>query len=337
MIGTFYVWAALLVFLATAGLGFIGLPILQRLNVGQKQRELGPKSHLKKDGTPTFGGVLFIIPITLAGFIMALLRPEWGTLSLTLFSLALGAIGFADDYVKVRVNKKGLSEKQKSIAILSVVILFAVWYLYLRETPPFFIMPFSQAYIEITGIWKLLYLIFMVFYFYACTNAVNFADGIDGLCVSVTAVVAFFMATVAVRFADSFAEQGLTDMFHGQGLLSVILLAGCLGFLVHNRHVARVFMGDTGSLMLGALVSGIMMLQGYPWAFLLAGVIYVAEIGSVLLQRIYFRKTGGKRIFLMSPIHHHYELKGWSEWKIVIVFSAVTLAGSVLSYLVLRV
>lgn len=335
--GTAYIWAALIVFLATAGLGFAGLPVLRQLNVGQKQRDLGPKSHLKKDGTPTFGGVLFIVPITLAGVVMAAVRPEWETLPLTLFALAMGAIGFADDYVKVRVNRKGLSEKQKSLGILAVAALFSVWFLWFRETPPFLIMPFSQAIVEITGAWKLIYLGFMIFYFYACANAVNFTDGIDGLCVSVTAVVAFFTAAAAVRLADIFAAEGLSAMFQGQGFLSVVLLTGCLGFLVHNRHVARVFMGDTGSLMLGAMVSGIMLFQGYPWAFVLAGVIYVAEIGSVLLQRIYFKKTGGKRIFLMSPIHHHYELKGWSEWKIVIVFSTITLGGSILSYLILRV
>lgn len=306
--------------------GLFILPILRSAHIGQQVRDVGPKSHLVKSGTPTFGGVIFLLPFFLIAIVYLIYRFDLRLLLMLLFIAAHAAIGFADDYVKVRINKKGLSPKQKTYLLLLVEAVFIVLFLYMPGAELKLILPFGWGVWQIGGFWKVLYGLFLLFYFYACSNAVNITDGVDGLAASVTIIVLVFIGSTALLKYESIA--------HEQTALLAFSLAGALGgFLLYNWHKAKCFMGDFGSLALGAAVSLLFFAEAVPWAFLLSGFIYFAEILSVFIQVQYFRRTGGKRIFRMSPIHHHYELGGWKEVKIVFVFSLVTLLGSVLAAL----
>ncbi len=304
----------------------VGLPILQRLQVGQTVREDGPKSHFRKSGTPLFGGLFFAVPLLLVCSLAVYKNPQWkqlGLLAIWIFFSA--AIGFADDYIKVRVDRRGLSPRRKTIWLLFLNTGFVGAYLFLMPDPPMLLLPFSQNGWLITGWWRLLYGLFLVIYLYFVVNAVNLNDGIDGLCASVTLIVGIAIGLAALLLiARVPAAEPIP-------LLCAATVGGCLGFIPFNRHPARVFMGDTGSFTLGAVVAGAAMFAGVPWIVLLAGIIYVVEALSVVIQVLYFKKTGGKRIFRMSPIHHHFELGGWSENKIVYVFSVATLVGSLLA------
>ncbi len=316
------------VFLATLTLGAIGVPLLKRLQVGQTVRDDGPSSHKVKTGTPTFGGLFFGLPILAAGLAALLFDPEMWRFSLLAGVILLsGLIGFADDYIKVRINREGLSAKGKTLFMLLLYSAFAVAYLYLVPDPPVLVLPISQRAVAITGLWKPVYGLFLVLYLYFTVNAVNLNDGVDGLCASVTFLVSLCLCACASAVGSTVPAASSVVA------ASAATAAGCLGFLPYNRHKARVFMGDTGSFILGSSVAGAALLLGMPWLILPAGIIYLAEAFSVIIQVAYFKKTGGKRIFRMSPIHHHYELGGWSEWKIVGVFSAVTLAGGLAAYL----
>lgn len=310
----------------TLFLGSVGIPLLKRLRVGQTVRDDGPASHKVKTGTPTFGGFFFGLPIIACGLLAPLFDPGmWRFALLAGFILLSGTVGFIDDFIKVRVNREGLSVRKKSALMLAVDAAFVFTYLYLIPDAPVFIVPVSQQVLPILGAWKLLYGLFLVVYLYFVVNAVNLTDGVDGLCSSVTVLASLALGACAIAVAPLLAVSPSALAASG------VTAAGCLGFLRYNRYKARVIMGDTGSLALGASVSGIALLLGMPWLLVPAGIIYIAEAMSVVIQVIYFRKTGGRRIFRMSPIHHHFELGGWSEWKIVGVFSAVTLAGGVLA------
>ncbi len=304
--------------------GRIILPLLRRAHTGQEVREEGPKSHYVKSGTPTFGGLIFLLPFFLIGIIYLIYRFDIRLLLMLLFILVHAAIGFADDYIKVRVNKEGLSPKQKTYLLLIAEAVFIILFLYLPKEPVQLILPFGWGKIAVSGAWRILYGLFLLFYFYACSNAVNITDGIDGLASSVTIIVLIFIGSTALLDYQDIVDE--------QTALLAFSLAGALGgFLIYNWHKAKVFMGDFGSLALGAAVSLFFFTESVPWAFVLSGFIYVAEILSVFIQVQYFRHTGGKRIFRMSPIHHHYELGGWSEVRIVAVFSLITVLGSVLA------
>lgn len=322
--------AALLVLVLTLVCGLAGLPLLRHLKVGQTVRDDGPKTHLKKSGTPTFGGFFFLIPLILFG-LYAWLRG--GNLQpvgvVVLLMLAFGLTGFLDDYIKVRVSRKGLSVRQKTIIMLVFSTLFAAYYLYLAPVPAFFLLPFSGRVLPILGWFRLPYAVFVILVLFFTSNSVNLTDGVDGLASSVTVISAAGLAAAGliIRTALPAAEAGIW--------LSLAIAAGCLGFLAFNRHPAKVFMGDTGSQALGAGITGIALIYGAPWLILFMGFIYMVESASVMIQVAYFKKTGGKRIFRMSPIHHHYELGGWAETKIVGVFSLVTLAGSLIGLLLL--
>ncbi len=304
----------------------IGRPLLAwlgRRRVGQQVRELGPRSHYKKSGTPTFGGFIFMLPIALGMLLIALRRPgARALLPLLLYILALLATGFADDYVKVRINKKGLSPLAKSIPMFVATAAFVIWYLSGRMTDPVFVIPFTAHRLAITGWWRLPYAVFAFLYLYFIANSVNITDGVDGLLASVTIPVVLLLGLggelLGLMGTGGYARLGS-------------LTAGSLaGFLIYNRHPARVFMGDTGSLALGGLLAGMGLVAGSPWIFLSAGFIYCVESLSVIIQRLYFRRTGGRRIFRMSPIHHHFELGGWPEPVIVRRFTLVTVLGAAL-------
>ncbi len=322
----------LLSFGIAALLGKVVIPALHRLHFGQTIREEGPAWHQKKQGTPTMGGVLFIFATTVAsalGLLAAQLlladKPFasgalWIVKLLGTLFLPLGcsAIGFADDYIKV-VKKRnlGLTALQKLLAQLFVATLYALSQFFVGATNihvPFFGM------VDF-GFW---YIPFCVFVILAMSNATNLTDGVDGLCgsVSFVAVLPFVI---------------LAGHKHAFGLeLVAVTFAGALaGFLLWNLHPAKVFMGDTGSLYIGAVLTSLAFALNIPFILVPVGIIYILENLSVILQVSYFKITKGKRLFKMSPLHHHFEMCGWKENTIVIVFSAVTLVGSILAVLLM--
>lgn len=312
--------------LATLFAAKVGIPLLQRLQVGQTVREDGPQSHLRKSGTPLFGGLFFAVPLLVVCGVVSCKDPQgWRLGALTIWIFFSGAIGFFDDYIKVRVNRKGLSALHKTLLILLINAIFVVAYLYLLPDPPVLWMPFSGRFWPIVGWFKPVYGLLLIIFLYFVVNAVNLNDGVDGLCSSVTLVVCISIGISAYLLVPRLPAAAPIPLLCAAGA------GGCLGFIPFNRYKARVFMGDTGSFTLGAVVAGASMMAGVPWIVLFAGVIYVVEALSVVLQVAYFKKTGGKRIFRMSPIHHHFELGGWSENKIVVVFTLVTLVGGLIA------
>ena len=332
------VLAAVLSFGVTAALGFVVIPWLHKLKFGQTILDIGPAWHKKKQGTPTMGGILFITG-TLASFIVVAvtdkllggdLLAEGGIVPLEirskiiagiLMALGFGVIGFADDYIKV-VKKRnlGLTILQKTVAqILVMGAYLCSLYLSMNRRPYMFI-PFVGN-VEM-GIF---FWIFGVCVIYAAINAVNFTDGVDGLCGSVTLTAAAAFLTIAV----------MRNLF-GVSMAAAALAGGCAGFLVWNHYPAKVFMGDTGSMFLGGMVVALAYAVGCPLILLPVGIIYVIEGMSDVIQIGYFKLTHGKRIFKMAPIHHHFEMSGWSEKKIVTVFTLVNLAGCVLGVVLMR-
>lgn len=304
-------------------LGWLGLPVLKKMQVGQIVRDDGPATHFKKSGTPTFGGLFFLLPLALLG-IFALYRGQEVLARLVILMLLFALTGFIDDFIKVKINRRGLSVKLKSLLMGLISCGFAVHYLYLAPQQPFVILPVTGTMFFIEGWLRPVYLILVVLYLFFISNSVNLTDGVDGLAASVTAVCSFFLALFAWLLSDVVSTGDMSGRF------ALAVAAGCLGFLAFNRHPAKVFMGDTGSQALGAAVAGIALLLGIPWVLLLCGIIYIAESLSVMIQVVYFKKTGGRRIFRMSPIHHHFELGGWAEKKIVRVFTLVTLLGGLI-------
>ncbi len=318
--------AALAGFLIAALLGKVLIPVLHRLKFGQTIREEGPAWHRAKQGTPTMGGVLFIIG-SLAAALLAIIAGQFllpvkvfsGTsLTLTklfggmLLALCCGAIGFVDDYIKV-VKKRnlGLTASQKLFAQLLVAAGYAIS-LYMAGG--------SRFYIPFFGLvdWGIWFVPFCMFVVVAMTNATNLTDGIDGLCGTVSFVATLFFLVLA----------GMLE-YVGQGLLAAAFAGSLAGFLVWNLHPAKVFMGDTGSLFIGGLLCALAFGINQPFLLVPVGVVYIAENLSVLLQVGYFKLTHGKRLFKMAPLHHHFEMCGWSEAKIVTVFSLVTLLGCI--------
>lgn len=317
-------------FVLAALLGKWVIPALRRLHFGQTIREEGPAWHQKKSGTPTMGGVIFIAATAITMILMILfcqlvlsdkilsgtrltLTKLFGTLFL---SLCCGLIGFADDYIKViKKRNLGLTARQKLAAQLLVAAGFAVS-LYFAGASRLYV-PLIGA-VEF-GVW---YIPFCIFVIIAMSNAANLTDGVDGLCGSVS-----FMATLPlIAIAGAFAAFGLS-------MLAIAFAGALAGFLLWNLHPARVFMGDTGSLFIGGFLAGLAFALEEPFLLIPIGIIYIAENLSVILQVLWFKITKGRRLFKMSPLHHHFELCGWSENKIVLVFTAVTAVGCLLALL----
>ena len=311
-----------LAFLVSAIAGRFIVPALRALKVGQSIREIGPTWHNSKQGTPTMGGLIFMLGIAVC------VITGWRTMlggditHLMVFGLALvcGVIGFLDDFVKVK-NKRnlGLTEIQKLVLQLAAAALFLIL---LRRTGHLtgdLYIPFANVSVTIPWI---LYLILSVFIIVGTVNAVNITDGIDGLNTSVTIPVMAFYAIAAWKWH-------LT----GASLFAAAVAGALLGFLIYNWHPAKVFMGDTGSLFLGGAVCGLAYALDMPLILILVGIIYIAETMSDIIQVAYFRITHGKRIFRMAPLHHHFEKGGWSEVKIVVVFTSITVVFCVLAYL----
>ncbi len=320
-------------FALAALLGKVVIPELKRLHFGQTIREEGPQWHQTKQGTPTMGGVIFILATVVAA-VLGLLTAQLlltdkpltdgvlrvvKLLGVLFLPLGCGAIGFADDYIKV-VKKRnlGLTALQKLFAQLLVSLLYALSQYFVGATSvhvPFFgMVNFSFWYIP-----------FCVFVIIAMSNATNLTDGVDGLCGSVS-FVAVLPLIVLAGDIDAFGIE-----------LTAVAFAGALaGFLLWNLHPAKVFMGDTGSLFIGAFLTGVAFALNIPFLLIPIGIIYILENLTVILQVTYFKLTKGKRLFKMSPLHHHFELCGWKENTIVIVFTAVTLVGSVLAVFMMR-
>ena len=311
-------------FVITVIAGKLLIPALVRLKAGQSIKEIGPTWHQGKNGTPTMGGLTFylgvLVGVVLGYTVLALSVPSLlgGWLSGTSVSLfigvltayAFGLVGFVDDYIKV-VKKRnlGLTASQKLFAQLLVAAGYAI---------SVYMAGGSQLYIPFFGLvdWGVWFIPFCMFVVVAMTNATNLTDGIDGLCGTVSFVAALFFLILA----------GMLE-YVGQGLLAAAFAGSLAGFLVWNLHPAKVFMGDTGSLFIGGLLCALAFGVNQPFLLVPVGVVYIAENLSVMLQVGYFKLTHGKRLFKMAPLHHHFEMCGWSEARIVTVFSLVTLLG----------
>lgn len=299
--------AAVVCFILTVIAARIFIPVLKSVKMGQKILEIGPRWHKSKEGTPTMGGLFFIVPILVCGVALSVLTGETLLLIHLAFLLANAAIGFVDDYVKFfKKQNEGLTPMQKMLLQFAAATAYVFALKALDGIDCALRLPFCDV------VWELplpVYCVLAVVGIVFTVNSVNLTDGIDGLASSVTAVVMVFMAVLSVKTAN---VCGMAVAF--------CVLGGTLGFLVYNFHPARVFMGDTGSLFLGAAVSSMAFILDCPLLLIFAGIVYYIESFSVIIQVLSFKLTG-KRVFKMSPIHHHFELCGWSENKLVVVFS----------------
>ncbi len=309
-------------FAIVAVLGPFVIPFLKKLKIGQTERKEGVQEHLKKAGTPTMGGIMILIALLVGALPFAGAYPR--IIPVLVLSLGFGIIGFVDDYLKVVKRKSdGLLPKQKMIGQLIVTTIFVV-YLWIRDSGSLeFLIPFTKGYALTGTVVKVIATPIAYFAIIGTVNGVNFTDGLDGLAATVTSVVAGFLFTVSCCLSARIEP------------VCAAMLGALLGFLLYNVHPAKVFMGDTGSLALGGFVAGCAYMMRMPIFIIIFGLIYLVEVLSVIIQVTYFKKTGGKRIFKMAPIHHHFELCGWSETRIVTVFSIITLLLCVVAYLAL--
>ena len=306
------IMAGIISFIAAILLSPIIIPVLRRLKFGQSIREIGPSWHNKKSGTPTMGGIIFIIAIGVS-LVLSTKAVDIKVIFAFMCSLGFGIIGFIDDFIKVVLKRNlGLRAWQKLSLQIIVALVFVFVGLNTGELStaihiPFYNIPFDMG---------ILYIPFAIFVILGVVNSVNLTDGIDGLATSVTVIVMLFFGIVAINHLS---------------LFSYVTIGGLLGFLLFNKYPARVFMGDTGSLFLGGAVVSIALLQNNPLILIIVGLIYLVESLSVIIQVTSFKLTG-KRVFKMSPIHHHFEMIGWSEKKIVRVFTGITIILSIIAY-----
>ncbi len=306
-------------FAVTAVLGPVLIPFLQKLKLDQTERTLGVQSHLKKAGTPTMGGILFLAGITVTSLIFIWRYPKIGPVLFLM--LSFGLLGFLDDYLKVvKKRSDGLFAWQKFLLQFVITGIFFVYVRFFTTISLSLRIPFSGGKMADIGFWAVPLLFVAVI---GTVNGVNFTDGLDGLASSVTTVVAAFFCIAALLLKVQAAP------------VAAAVVGSLLAFLLFNSYPARVFMGDTGSLALGGFVIGMAYVLQMPLYILMAGLIYLVEVLSVILQVGFFKLTHGKRIFKMAPIHHHFELCGWSETRVVTVFTAVTILLCLLSLIAL--
>ena len=312
--------AVVISFVLTALMGKALIPALVKLKVGQSIKEIGPKWHMNKQGIPTMGGLMFIIGIGVTIVILGWRRMMAGSfehLYVYLFALVFGAIGYIDDYQKVKHHHNtGLTALQKFALQLAAAVAFLCLMRYEGMLSPNLYIPFWNTHIVLPWV---VYLVFAAFVIVGTVNAVNITDGIDGLAGSVTVPVGLFFAMLA------FWWQGYEQL----GIYSAALVGGLLGFLIYNFHPAKVFMGDTGSLFLGGTVAALAFAYDMPLVLIPVGFVYICETLSDILQVVYFKATHGKRLFKMAPLHHHFELCGWSEVKLVAIFTSVSALGCI--------
>jgi len=301
------IYAIMIAFILGIILCPIFIPILHKLKYGQTERDDGPQSHLKKQGTPTMGGIVILASLVIASLFF--LKGNIEGMVVLLMTLGYGVIGFIDDYIKV-VKKRslGLRAKQK-IAGQVLITAFFVWYLYHSGVGTDILIPFTNGMSIDLGI---LFIPFVFVVVIGTVNGVNLTDGLDGLAGGVTLIVAVFFLLVAWAAGSTIVP------------ICGAVIGSLLAFLIFNAYPAKVFMGDTGSLALGGFVASVAFLLKMPIFIVIIGFIYLLESISVIIQVLYFKATGGKRFFKMAPIHHHFELCGWSETKIVTVFYIAT-------------
>ena len=293
------------------------IPALKKKQFGQYIREEGPQGHLSKAGTPTMGGIAIVLGITV-GVVFGT-RLNWATAAILLTMFAFGAIGFIDDYNKIaKKENEGLTPKQKIALQLIFGVALAVFMMMKEGT--MVLIPFFKVSVN----FGIFYIPFVVFVEIAMANAVNLTDGLDGLASSTTTIVALLFAVVGWE-AFTNGRTAVTGS-------SLAVAGALLGFLVFNKYPAKIFMGDTGSMALGGVLSAIAIVGRLEFLLCIAGLLYVFEALSVIIQVTYFKKTGGKRFFRMAPLHHHFELGGWSEVKVVTMFSLFTLLCCVIGY-----
>ena len=321
--------AAIVSFVVTAVMGKLLIPALVRLKAGQSIKEIGPKWHMSKQGTPTMGGLMFIIGIGVAIVICGwngMLAGNFQHLYVYLFALVFGGIGYIDDYQKVKHHQNtGLTAPQKFLLQLAAAVAFLCLMRYEGMLSPNLYIPFFNTHIVLS--WGV-YLVFAAFVIVGTVNAVNITDGIDGLSSSVTLPVAAFFT-----WEGCMPVLAALPAYYGQlSIFSAALLGGLLGFLLYNHYPAKVFMGDTGSLFLGGVVCAMAFALEMPLILILVGFVYICETMSDILQISYFKMTHGKRLFKMAPIHHHFEMCGWKEEKIVLSFAGVSAVMCVLAW-----
>ena len=304
-------------------MSIIVIPILRRLKIGQIERTDGPQSHLKKQGTPTMGGIILAIVMAIVTAILAL---GWKNIEsetikkvipVVILSIGFGLIGFIDDAEKmIFKNTKGLKPSYKMIGLFIISIAYTLYLTMVLKLGTDTYIPFVKQYINLP-IW--IYVPFAIFVLLGTTNAVNLTDGVDGLATTVTTIIITALTVIGIKL--SVPEISIVGS---------ILIGACLGFLLFNLYPAKVIMGDTGSLLLGGVISGMALYLKMPIILVIIALIPIIETVSVMMQVLYYKKTG-KRIFKMAPIHHHFELSGWNENTVVSVFSIITFVLSIIA------
>lgn len=324
----FQIITLLISFLLTTIIALIVIPILRKLKVGQIERIDGPKSHLKKQGTPTMGGIIILIGIILITGLISLYYYRQGNmdivkklLPLAITTCGFGVVGFIDDFRKlVMQDTEGLKPAYKMLGLLIISVVFILYLKNILHLGTETYIPILKIFVRIP---RSLYIIFAMFVMLGTTNAVNLTDGVDGLSTSITTIIITCLTVIA-------AKQGVTEIV----LFGTAVCGANLAFLIFNLHPAKIFMGDTGSLFLGGVIACISLYLRMPLLLLIIAIIPVAETLSVILQVAHFKRTGN-RMFKMAPLHHHFELSGWKENKVVSIFSVITLILCILGLLVI--
>ncbi|HIU51222.1 MAG TPA: phospho-N-acetylmuramoyl-pentapeptide-transferase [Candidatus Merdicola faecigallinarum] len=319
----FQITVLCLTFIVTIIIALIIIPILRKLKVGQIERSDGPQSHLKKQGTPTMGGTIMIVSITLITLGIAYYFYRQGDmetakklLPLLIASVGFGIVGFVDDFKKlVLKNTIGLKPAYKMLGLLIISVLYTVYLVQVLDLGTETLIPFAKTYITLP-IW--VYIPFAIFVMLGTTNAVNLTDGVDGLSTSVTTIIITCLTVIGMIL-------GIKEIM----IFGCIVCGSNLAFLLFNLHPAKVMMGDTGSLLLGGVIASISLYLRMPLLLLIIALVPVLETVSVIIQVAYFKRTGN-RIFKMAPLHHHFELSGWNENKVVSIFSIITLVFCVI-------
>ena len=308
ILGTEVVIPLLTAFAISVALSPFVIPFMRRLKIGQTERKEGVQSHLKKAGTPTMGGLIILMVIVVTSLLF--IRQYPNIVPVLFLTVGFGIIGFLDDYLKVVMKRSdGLYPMQKMAGQIVVTTVFLAYMLMVDDSFLTVLIPFSGGeYFDCKWITVPLVYIAVI----GTVNGVNFTDGLDGLATGVTVMVAVFFTVVSAVFGGGIEP------------ITAAVTGALLGFLLFNVHPAQVFMGDTGSLALGGFVAGSAYILRIPWIIVIVGLIYLVEVLSVMIQVTYFKKTGGKRFFKMAPIHHHFELCGWSETRVVTVFTVIT-------------
>ena len=321
--------AAVVAFVISAVIGKFLVPALRRWKAGQSIKEDGPTWHMSKQGTPTMGGLMFILATIIVVLVVngpAILSGDWTSVIVLVFALVFGAIGFLDDYAKIKKKENtGLTAGQKFLLQLAAAILFIVLLRKCGILSPNLYVPFFGVELHLPWV---VYLIFAVLVITGTVNAVNITDGLDGLSSSVTLPVCAFFAAAFGWAWVKWQQSGTA----GMAVFAAALVGGLVGFLVYHHYPAKVFMGDTGSLFLGGAVCGMAFALDLPLILILVGIIYIIETLSDIIQVTYFKATHGKRIFRMAPLHHHLEMGGWNEKKVVFVFASISLVFCILAF-----